>query len=1405
MNLDYPFINVYFAHYEAFGGPFFNHFIGWLTNFFSKHPHEYLLTFTALFWGISILIWMYAILKSWEVKQSFKFWYDWEMPWRNPFKKIFLGNIFGRYFLALTLMYTVFLPIPIIQMTPVVGSSSSGFNDIKAWLVNDMKTSVGKYDADYNLSTSNETVAWSSLNEYRQENHAVAHLPLIFVPISMFESFYYGFPNLDLNEILDIDKFTSTGKYLLKYSFDADRPTVLSCLDKELSLKVVNEQETGAGSIRARIRQQEMYNKFRCTHLNENSSAAAAATNSFAAVLFGKDVVSDVYRDFFSPMDDLFEILMINSYSGLLNRGINARVSQSDGLLASDSEIFSMGIFKDLLTSANQSLDTETENLLATLSSIHELNNTMSTPKELIDLAFWQILESGKILLDSTHNDDSQVREVIWARNGVPPTDDLANEVWDKIKTKAANIAPDSEKLKDLELIYINGKGADSSDKENFKTGIMGGVFSIVNDYEFKKDLFEPQLEKYFGYNNSEVDHITGGASFALEDDGTSVGLKIKNDAGASYVISIPWSSSPTQSSTLTADLFEYKKEARNNVVYKKLDRMLISTVLSYAYIANIHKRLNAFNEDLKKWSNDCNSRIPAPASIKACITNEFKASNDTSFSYTNFSTNHEYGPVNGSLFGYYPSEYFQLAGDKTLGWKEQEGALVFLPIDVLPTSQYDVNKSYHAQELPFASRYLVNDIWATKVDNSIDTDKYKGFLNTLKVTLQENNYGVDPLTTAPAFKEQVNMFFNIIEGIGGDNKVSGSYYDSGLLATRSEEKINSLAQWGSIEMADGQYTDKYKLESEFTGLFSADGLFFKDESSPLHGIDPDTFTPFKPTKEQAAVKSFATLELYYAHHGVISPWSGSSENEVDYTNRRAILGEYLAGNQSRAAILDFKSDFLDFVMAMRPYVTPNADASKMVFKENYIEGLSGRISSTIKDTKNIADTSFITVLAMVLSTDIISKTESLNDQREKLEKARIAFNAAMVPSANSKPSTIKELNEAYSAAEADLLSASINTDSGGDTSILGLGLIIEWVWKGVTMVLSPIRDLQNTIVIRTNDNYSLSGYELSPEFLIGSYGYSEVIGDYSRGSGKVLLPTGAVQPGDSHSTVYDTIVDGLKKVGIWKYMGMAALAYGGSKIPTKIFKKGGITRNTIALVKGKSKTGLKWAKNAAKNSKFSGLLKGAKWVLKTVIFLFFMAFGLLFWAVLNFLFVLLRLVAFGILAGIIGFFMAAVVYPINFFFTMVTYSSKDNAQSTPIEELFSKLPKSKDTFIMASKQLSVWILSVTAIFILVFVHKHVFYPFVKTISFEAWLNSVGGESISNWIAVITIFFVAAIYYFIIKYTYKRLMKYMESITVSLDTDVVKGAKEMMAKNSSMFDSLQKMSSSNPSKGIARK
>ena len=123
----------------------------------------------------------------------------------------------------------------------------------------------------------------------------------------------------------------------------------------------------------------------------------------------------------------------------------------------------------------------------------------------------------------------------------------------------------------------------------------------------------------------------------------------------------------------------------------------------------------------------------------------------------------------------------------------------------------------------------------------------------------------------------------------------------------------------------------------------------------------------------------------------------------------------------------------------------------------------------------------------------------------------------------------------------------------------------------------------------------------------------------------------------------------------------------------------------------------------------------------------------------------------------------------------------------------------------MASKQLSVWILSVTAIFILVFVHKHVFYPFVKTISFEAWLNSVGGESISNWIAVITIFFVAAIYYFIIKYTYKRLMKYMESITVSLDTDVVKGAKEMMAKNSSMFDSLQKMSSSNPSKGIARK
>lgn len=1406
MNAKYNFIDLVFTHYEAFGGPFFNHFIAWLTNIFSGHPSDYFDEFTLAFFLVSFLIWTYAILRSFEVKESFKLFYDWEMPWRNPLKKIFFGNIIGRYLLTLGLMAAIFMPIPVVQMMPIVGSSDSGTNEIRGWVVNDMKTSVGSYDNTYNLipSIKGSVEKWDSLEQYAGMNNAVSRIPLIFYPLSMFQSFYYGFPEISAEDIFDKAAYENWGRFALKDNYISEAgPTVLSCVDKTFAKKIVDEQEVGRGSLTARISQSEEDTGFKCPSLAEGSDSYKKAGSSLAAMLFGNDVVSDVYKDFFTPIDDMFEIMRINSYSSMLHKGVNAASAQYDTLALSSGGIqnFNAGNYTQILSAFLKALEEKREAVDESIKKIAELNKTSAFPKELIDLAYWQIKNSGNSYNVPINNSNVPIvpidyLESIWGRNASGPRDpdgkltnaEFAKGVWGLIEQKAGDTQK-AKNLADMELISISKAGIG-----NFMKGACGtkdcatsSTYTSENpaiSKESMRVIFNDQMKTYFGYDEGNVNFLANATSLALNTDDDTIYIEDRDkttnnvlDSDLSKII-INKSLYPTQDPTLKIGKYEYRSEALNNMAYKELDKILISTALSYAYIANIYKRISSFENDLRKWteSKSCTNST----STDSCTTIKFKSSASTNFNYL-LDGDTSTKVVNDALFGYYQSVYFQQSA--ALGWRDKPDT-VLMPMDLI-TSYPEYNAEItdigsHAKNLPFAKNYLEKSIWGYELNKEgEDADKAKYFLSELQDTINKDLPSIVENSGTPILnlETQLSLFFTTIGQLGHSIDTNRKYYDLGEVEVNVIEKRDSLAQWGSIKV-DDKYEDRYGLVKEFDGLFSNSGLFF-DKNGALHGIDPTSLTLFIPKDNQKDERSFGKVGLYYGHTGFSEPWSGFNGEVEDYKGQRAALAKTMSGNHERAMVLDFKDDFLNFILMMRPFLQEVNE--KLIFKDQYLEGLAEKLGDNVASLRSKG---FITLLAMIVNKDINHFKNSIKALEKDLSSLKVK--RASLDDSKKKIGATDELKAGLDAdiidKEAEILGfAAKNQQSDGGTSILLLGKILDFVWSAVTEILNVFREYQNVFVYKTTDYYGISGNVYYPEVLIGSYGSSERQEAYYKKTNSTFLPTGAVR---SDGTPIASI---LKTIGfILPESWFGAIATGGA-------------------LWGAKKT-FKWisSKVSVKIPKPKGIMeviaKGIWWIVLALLAFFLSLFA----AVFHFLLVILRLVFLGILSSILGFFTATIIYPLVFFLKMVGYVSKDNAQSTPIEDLLDKIPDATGILKTAFKQLSVWILALSTVFILVFVHKMIFYPLAQKLSFEAWISSIGGETISNWVTVFTIFFIGFIYYYLVKYTYSRLMQYMASITVSADSDVLKGAKEMMAKNSNMFRKLQSVASTK-GKGIGRK
>ncbi len=1421
--MDKDFLDIGFFHYEAFGGPFFNHFVGWLTQMGFNHPSEYVEYYTATFWIIAFLLLSYSLISSFEIKQSFKFWYDWEMSWRNPAKKLLFGNIISRFFVGLILMYTALLPIPVIQMTPLVQSDSSGESNVRAWLINDMKTSITEGDMDVAARA-----VYADLDGYFSENKKVNSIPLIFYPISFIESVYYGFPDISLGDdnspaapsFIDVGHYKSTGVYRMRgidEGANGNAPTILSCIRSSGSndpdaLILVNNQEVGSGSLTARIVTD--ISKFTCPNQVTND-VIASAEDSFASLLFGHEVVSAAYKDFFAPIDGMFEILMINSYSSLINKGINASVATNmavginlDQSKSNYSKMDKLDKYRAQLTKANRLKNEKLIEIATTLQGILALNSSMAMPKELVDFAYYQLINANASTTTGGdwRNNPEPVQEVIWGQNGRFPNKDYAKQLakltppptltqtatnfYNDLKSistttaAAVNVAATNADIKNLEVRYLAA---------NSKPAVLKGVCGVsdcstykvfsVNSEKSKieqaiKASFERQFADFFEHNSSDVEKILKATEIKLSHSASTSTLSLEirdNDLNTIQTLTVD-TAGGTQDLSLIFGSYTYAEEAMNTIAYKELDKILISTILSYSYAEEMNKRLVSFKTKMKSWETQCKNEYQNQKKIKACITVKFTKSDQTKINIKHI-VSEVSTKVPSSLFGYYKSQFYSNGGSQNFQWRN-DGSVI-LPNYLFPLDFYDITypDSSYAAPLPFLYRYLDNSIWQLSMqspDLVSDLASFNAFIESL-----ENNYR-DAYSEENFTPEQVDSFFEEIKKLKlvKASDLRGVPFDG--TPNSVDEEIESLKQWAGNRLIDtsGKLQDTYNLEKSFIDLFSsANSIFFKKPTSPediggiFHEYDPSSFSILDLSgANMNQTKSFASLEKYYKHNSVYFPWSGSPLFEGTYQTHRKNIAKTISSDGERSLLIGFKREFLEFVMAMRPYV--QLSNNKIVFQAEYQDRIVNKHPGLMALIPN--STSFIDTLSYVISEDIKARTSNLKTLKEALVAAKKNHDA-----------------DAISEAESALLDAS--QISGGDGSALSaVRLLIDKVWKVITIILGPIRDLQNTIVAQSTDRYSINSYSIYPEYLIGKYddrGGREIIAGHQSGGGKYILPVGATIPGSKNSSLSEetgsVVAEFIQAMGIGEVAtgaGIAFLAVKGVKgVFNKFFKRN--SNNSI------------WSK-----------VKSLIYIVFGAIFYLFMK---MLAFVLGFIAIMLRLVFLGILAGVFGMFTACVLYPLNLLTVLLGYQPEGSGgQDSPLKNLISKIPKAQDTFFMAAKQLSVWIMAMTVVFLLIYVHKVIFYPLAKEVSFEAWISSVGsGEYLSTagWGAMFTIFFIGVIYYYLIRYSYERLLKYIETVTVSMDNDLMKSTKEMLEKNSSMFNKLKTMSGGAISKGIGRK
>ena len=377
-------LDLKFLHFEGFGGAIVNNLVGFLSNGFTALTHATLTDPIALMTLAAMLVlglMVYAIVKG-----------DFDQIYTLMMGDKVYDNVIVRL-IALYIVFAALLqPIPVVQMTPIVGyeqeQSGAGVNAgdrvVVGWAVNDLKTTA-----------QITSVAQIDSGVPKQE---MASIPLIFLPLSWLQEFYYGFPDFDVNEIAVTGEESGNDEIKernVAFAYkvpDSDNVPVLSACLKDSDVRA--KYAALENSIYARLDLGEFENlSSNCkTNYGPNGVWRKDVEESFVSTLFGYQTVYEILSDYFEPIDRIFYYMTMEpmddvliNYRNIANNAINAQELQN--LLVQNWEENKWD-FYSAQTNKLYQLDMEIEkNIKSSIEILKELKKIeqgKSYPKEII-------------------------------------------------------------------------------------------------------------------------------------------------------------------------------------------------------------------------------------------------------------------------------------------------------------------------------------------------------------------------------------------------------------------------------------------------------------------------------------------------------------------------------------------------------------------------------------------------------------------------------------------------------------------------------------------------------------------------------------------------------------------------------------------------------------------------------------------------------------------------------------------------------------------------------------------------------------------------------------------------------------------------------------------------------------
>jgi len=368
-----------FQHYEAFGGSMVNNLVGFITESFMVLTGGVTyskLDLIGLSIFLAILIGLYSFVKSLDFRDISSVFYDERQPWWNLITKSFLIFILFDFMLK---------PIPMIQMTPIVGykSSSSGVGvnkgdrEILGWMVNDLKSTI----SDVNQASP---VAPGSVG-----NNRIIVVPQILGVIGYIEKSYYGFPDIKASDYVYEDTSTYAGalssgaptKRKQMFWKSGAQNTIYSCVSSSKKAEFLKDNEN---SLTARIEQEDII---------KNCASNITLGSSIFVSLFGTDISSTIVSDFFEPIDQMYYYMIGSQYNEVLLAKLNLNYKKELTVKSNELLIDEIDIAKNskelkehystLITLENSNIREIANKMFKDLSDLETATATMTYPKEI--------------------------------------------------------------------------------------------------------------------------------------------------------------------------------------------------------------------------------------------------------------------------------------------------------------------------------------------------------------------------------------------------------------------------------------------------------------------------------------------------------------------------------------------------------------------------------------------------------------------------------------------------------------------------------------------------------------------------------------------------------------------------------------------------------------------------------------------------------------------------------------------------------------------------------------------------------------------------------------------------------------------------------------------------------------